>query len=309
MTRERRTGDTYDGARVVVTGGAGFVGHHLVNALTRVGAKTLVIDDLSSGRAERLGPSVEIERLDIARDDLGPTIDAWRPMIIFHLAAQASVPRGEADPEFDLRVNGVGTLRVVAAARAARVGRLVFTSSGGAIYGERLTPASESSPLRPESAYGIHKLLGERYVSNSRIAHAIARPSNIYGPGQDAQGEGAVVAAFTEASRKDQALTIHGDGSQERDFLYVGDLVEALLLLGVVRRSGTWNVATGKSISIIDLARAVEQIAGRKLEFKHGPRRPGDLHMSRISSQRLRKLGWAPRTALDDGVRQLVIEG
>lgn len=299
----------YDGKRIVVTGGAGFVGHHLVRALTGLGAKVLVIDDLSTGRQERLDPAVDVERRDIAEDDLATTITRWRTSTIFHLAAQVSVPRSEADPEFDLRVNGVGTLRLVAAAQAARVGRIVFTSSGGAVYGERLTPASESSALRPESAYGIHKLLAERYVISSRLRHAVARPSNVYGPSQDASGEGAVMAVFTEASRENRALTIHGDGSQERDFLYVADLVDALLVLGAEQKSGTWNVSTGESTSILELASTIERIAGHALELVRGPRRPGDIHLSRISSSRLRKLGWSPRTGLEDGVRRLIMEG
>ena len=245
MANARRHLLHYDGARIVVTGGAGFVGHHLVAALTGRGSTVLVLDDLSTGRADRLDPSVALEQVDICADALAPTIKAWKPSGIFHLAAQASVPLGEAHPELDLRVNGAGTLRLVAAARAARVDRIVFTSSGGAVYGERRTHASESSPLRPGSVYGIHKLLGEHYVRNSKVAHAIARPSNVYGPGQDANGEGAVVAAFMEALRAGRPLIIHGDGSQERDFLYVSDLVEALLLLGSMRRIGTWNVAAG----------------------------------------------------------------
>ena len=300
---------SYDGRRVLVTGGAGFIGHHLVAALTARGADALVVDDLSAGRSERLPPSVRLEELDVATGDVAGAFDRWRPAIVFHLAAQVSVPRSEAAPEHDLRVNGFGTLRVALAAREAAVGRLVFVSSGGAIYGETPEPATEDAPTVPDSYYGSHKLLAEHYVARSGLSHAVARPSNIYGPGQDAIGEGAVVATFTDAAREGRPITIHGDGTQERDFLHVTDLVDALLLLGSDARSGTWNASFGSSRSIGDLAAIVERIAGRPLPRTSGPRRPGDIHLSRIDSDRLRGLGWAPRVSLEDGLGELVRTG
>ena len=295
--------------RVVVTGGAGFIGHHLVAALIARGSDVLVIDDLSTGRADRLPPSVRLERLDIASDDLTAPFERWRPSTIFHLAAQASVPRSEAAPEADLRANALGTLRVIAAARSAGGSRIVFTSSGGAVYGETDTAATEDSPERPDSVYGLHKLLAERYLARSGIGHAIVRPSNIYGPGQDGQGEGAVVAAFTAAARSGAGIVIHGDGTQERDFLHVADLVSGLLVLAATPGSGTWNASVGTSTTIAGLADLVERIAGRQLKRGAGPRRAGDVHLSRIASDRLRGLGWEPRVLLEDGLRQLIGEG
>ena len=299
----------YEGARILVTGGAGFIGHHLVGALAARGAEVLVIDDLSAGREERLPPSVRLERLDIVSHDLRATLGRWRPATVFHLAAQVSVPRSEESPEHDLLVNGLGTLRLVTAAQATGVGRIVFTSSGGAVYGETPTAATEDSPTRPDSAYGVHKLLAERYVVRSGISHGIARPSNVYGRGQDAVGEGAVVAAFASAAHDRRPLVIHGDGTQERDFLHVADLVEGLLVLGASTASGTWNVSAGASTSIQELASIIERIAGRALTRSPGPRRPGDIHLSRISSDRLRNLGWVPRVTLEDGLRRLVLDG
>ena len=296
----------YEGRRVLVTGGAGFIGHHLVAALTRSGANVLVIDDLSAGSAERLAPDVEFERLDIASDDLKGVLDRWRPSTMFHLAAQVSVPRSEADPEYDLRVNGLGTLRLVTAARGSGARRLVFTSSGGAVYGETSTPATEQSSARPDSAYGIHKLLAEQYVARSGIPYAIARPSNIYGPGQDAMGEGAVVAVFTSAAREGRSIVIHGDGTQERDFLHVLDLVDGLMLLGAVGSDGIWNVSAGTSTSILELAELVGRIAGQPLDRATGPRRPADVHLSRVASARLRDLGWSPRVELAAGLAGLL---
>ena len=210
---------------MVVTGGARFIGHHLVRALQDRGDDVLVIDDLSGEIRGGLSPATRVDRLDIARDELRHPITRWRPSIVYHLAAQVSVPRSMQDPERDLKVNALGTLRVVEAAKAAGVRRLVFTSSGGAIYGDTEEPATETSPAQPLSYYGVHKLLAEQYVRWSGIDHAIARPSNVYGPDQRTGGEGAVIAAFVSAAQYSSPLLVHGDGTQSRDFLHVADLV------------------------------------------------------------------------------------
>lgn len=297
---------SYEGLRVVVTGGAGFVGHHLVRRLVESGAEVLVLDDLSTGSADRLKSGVELIRLDISTDSIAPVLRSWAASTVFHLAAQASVPRGEAEPELDLKVNGLGTLRLLLAAQDAGTDRFVFTSSGGAVYGESSQPATESSPVVPSSVYGIHKLLGERYTNRSLVSHAIARPSNVYGPGQDANGEGAVVAAFTDAARLGRGLTIHGDGLQERDFLHADDLVDALLLLGASREIGTWNVSVGQSTTIEQLADLVQRISGRPMPISHGESRAGDVRLSRLSSAKLGRLGWVPTNNLEDALRKLI---
>lgn len=295
--------------RVVVTGGAGFIGHHLVRALQDRGDEVLVIDDLSGKVRGGLSPETRTEYLDITRADLGPTITSWRPSVVYHLAAQVSVPRSMQDPEYDLALNAIGTLRLVQAVKAAGVHRLVFTSSGGAIYGETEKPATEASFAKPLSYYGVHKLLAEQYVRWSGIDHAIARPSNVYGPDQPAGGEGAVIAAFVSAAQHSSTLVIHGDGTQRRDFLHVADLVSALLLLGDHHESGTWNVSSGVATSVLELIRLLEQLAGRPLQITHGDRRPGDVAESQLVSDRIRELGWTPRVSLADGLRQLLKKG
>ena len=297
---------TPENLRILVTGGAGFIGHHLVRALERAGRAVLVIDDLSTGRAESLADGIRLERVDVRSPDTARLVHSWRPAIIFHLAAQASVGRSEADPEADLSVNGVGTLRLTRAAEDAGVGRLVFVSSGGAVYGETAGPATEGSLPGPASIYGLHKLLAEGYVRRSPVGHAIARPSNVYGPGQRGGLEGAVVAAFVEAVRAGAPLTIHGDGRQERDFIHVDDVVDALLRLGDEDRAGTWNVSAGASASVTALADLVERLAGRRVPRVTMGRRPGDVTSSRISSERLRQTGWAPRVTLEAGLRDLL---
>ena len=294
------------GSRAVVTGGAGFIGHHLVRALQDRGDDVLVIDDLSGEIRCGLSPATRVDRLDITRDELRHPIARWRPSIVYHLAAQVSVSRSMQDPERDLNVNAIGTLRVVEAAKAAGVRRLVFTSSGGAIYGNTEEPATETSLAQPLSYYGLHKLLAEQYVQWSGIDHAIARPSNVYGPDQPAGGEAAVIAAFVSAAQHSSPLVVHGDGTQSRDFLHVADLVSALLLLGGCDEAGTWNVSLGRATSVIELTQLLEQITGRPLEITHGNRRPGDVDESQLASDRIRQLGWSPRVSLADGLRKLL---
>lgn len=292
--------------RVVVTGGAGFIGHHLVHALQDQGTGVLVIDDLSSAVPEGLSARTRLEQLDISRDDLAPSLAAWRPSIVYHLAAQVSVPRSMEDPARDLEVNAIGTLRLIDAARSADVPRVVFVSSGGAVYGETASPATESTPPAPASYYGAHKLLAEDYVRWSGLAHAIVRPSNVYGPGQPAGGEGAVIAAFVAAARVSAPLVIHGDGTQQRDFVHVADVVAALLLLGNHGESGTWNVSSGVSTSVLELTERLEQVTGRPLAVTHGDRRSGDVTDSSLTSHRLLQLGWTPQVKLADALRALL---
>ncbi len=293
--------------RAIVTGGAGFIGSHLVDRLVSEGVAVLVVDDLSTGEARHLTPDVRLERLDIAVADLGPVFDAWRPAIVFHLAAQASVTASVRDPLRDLAVNVVGSHRVAAAARAAGAGRLVFVSSGGAVYGETNRPATEAAAPAPRSYYGIHKLAAEGHVTLAGPPCAIARPSNVYGPRQHAGLEGAVVAAFVDQAVTAGCLVIHGDGTQTRDFVHVLDVVEALWRLGRPATGlGVWNVASGERTSVNALADEVERAFGGPLARDHGPLRPGDVVHSAISAGRLMSAGWHPREDLAAGIADLV---
>lgn len=290
-----------------MTGGAGFIGSWLVEHLRAGGADVLVVDDLSTGRPDRLHAAVRLEAVDIASADLGPLFKAWRPDVVFHLAAQSSVPASMADPERDLAVNVIGTHRVAAAAGLAGAERLVFVSSGGAVYGDTTRAATERTAPRPTSYYGIHKLAAEGHVALGPTSWAIARPSNVYGPGQTSGVDGAVVAAFIDQARAGNALHIHGDGSQTRDFVHVADAGAALVRLAEPAVGpGIWNVATGRSISVSALADAIETAVGRPLERIHGPRRAGDVDRSALSSRRLRSLGWRPAVDLADGLREIL---
>lgn len=293
--------------RPVVTGGAGFIGSHLVERLVAEGSEVLVIDDLSSGSPTNLPREARLERRDIAADDLDGLLRRWRPTCVFHLAAQSSVPRSTSDPLGDLAVNVVGSHHVAAAALASGAERLVFVSSGGAIYGETRRPARETARPAPSSYYGIHKLAAEGHVALAGVSHAIARPANVFGPRQRAGLEGAVVAAFVEQAVSGGPLRIHGDGSQTRDFVHVHDVTEALVLLA---RPGTgdgiWNLASGRRTSIAELADLVEREVGRALGRSHGPRRTGDVTESVLSAARLRAIGWRATVSLDAGLRELL---
>ena len=293
--------------RPIVTGGAGFVGSHLVDRLVAEGQQVLVLDDLSSGKARNLATGARLEQVDVASDDLHRVFRAWRPTVVFHLAAQASVSISVREPLRDLAVNLVGTHRVGVAARASEASRLVFVSSGGAIYGETVRPATERTLPAPTSYYGIHKLAAEGHAAMAGIPYAIARPSNIYGPRQAAGLEGAVVASFVDQAARGEPLMIHGDGTQTRDFIHVSDVVEALWRLSRSDvPSGTWNVAAGRSMTIADLADIVEQAAGRPLDRAAGPRRAGDVTHSAMSAGRLRGLGWRPSIGASAGIGELV---
>lgn len=294
-------------ARALVTGGAGFVGSHLVDRLVGDGWGVLVIDDLSSGRANNVPDGVRVEAFDIAVDEMDAAVRAWRPRVVFHLAAQTSVPVSMQAPLRDLAVNVTGTHRVAAAARHAGAERLVFVSSGGAIYGEASRPATEATMPAPSSYYGVHKLAAEGHVALCGLPYAIARPTNIYGPRQVSGLEGAVVAAFVAQGIARQPLTIDGDGRQTRDFVHVRDVVDALIRLGEVGGPvGTWNVASGRRISIAALGDHVERASGVALGRVHRPARLGDVRDSGASAARLRRLGWRPMVSLSRGIRELL---
>lgn len=292
--------------RAVVTGGAGFIGSHLVDRLLAEGHAVLVVDDLSTGRLANVAAEARLETLDIAAANLERLFHRWRPAVVFHLAAQANVVVSVRDPLRDLAVNVVGTYRVATAARHAGAGRLVFASSGGAVYGETGRAASERTAPDPASYYGVHKLAAEGHVRLAGPPCAVARPSNVYGPRQSAGLEGAVVAAFVDQAVRDGRLRIHGDGCQTRDFVHVLDVADALWRLSHAGAlPGIWNVAAGNRTTIIKLADTVERAAGRTLSREWGPRRPGDVTHSALSSRRLRTIGWRPLVALPSGIREL----
>lgn len=306
---------------LIVTGGAGFIGSHLVDALVAGGSTVHVLDDLSTGRAENVHAGAQLHRLDIRDGDaltalartIGP-VRAW-----FHLAAQADVRVSVADPVLDASVNVIGTLNVIAAAGLGEA-PVVFTSTGGAMYGAADTiPTSEDAPARPEAPYGAAKLAAEQYLAqDARLngaPHVVTRLANVYGPRQDPHGEAGVVAIFHGRISKARTATIYGDGMQTRDYVYVADVVEALLAAAdaaldgrdsTLRADGDlpiYNVGTGTETSVLELWSQIEQTMGTSFGVEHADPREGELSRSALDPTRARTaLGVPMATTLEQGL-------
>jgi UDP-glucose 4-epimerase len=290
--------------RALVTGGAGFIGSNLVDALLSRGDEVTVVDDLSSGKRANLDGAAQLVELDIRDPALADAFADARPDVCFHLAAQADVPTSVERPDFDAEVNVVGTVRVLAAAADAPV---VFSSTGGAIYGECERPAREDDPRRPLSPYGIAKLAGEEYLAGwNRLhgtRHTALRFANVYGPRQEAGLEGGVVAIFFEAMAAGRETTIFGDGRQTRDFVHVDDVVRAILL--APEKAGVYNIGSGVETSVLELHERCREIAGDARAPRTAPPREGDVRRSMLDvSLADRELGWRPEIPLADGLRR-----
>lgn len=295
--------------RILVTGGAGFIGSHLADAFTDRGDEVTIVDDLSAGRAERVPPRAVLHQVSVT--EAGPLMEvvgAAGPDLICHLAAQIDVRVSVASPARDSAVNVTGTINVLEAARVTGA-RVLFCSSGGALYGrDAPIPSNEDVLTLPESPYGVSKYCAEQYVSlYNRLheaSHSVLRLANVYGPRQDMKGEGAVVPAFCMAMSEGKRPTIFGDGTQTRDFVHVSDVVTAFLAAAGQARPGVWNVGSGEEVSVLDLAAAVGKIAGRPADPIFAPPRPGELRRSALSVDRIqRDLSWSAATPLAAGLR------
>jgi UDP-glucose 4-epimerase len=289
----------------VVTGGAGFIGSHVVDALLARGDEVHVVDTLVTGRRENVPAAAALHERDI-REVATDLYDEVRPEAIFHLAAQADVGTSVAQPELDASVNVLGTIRILEEARRHGA-RVVFASTGGAIYGECDGPAAEDSARRPLSPYGTAKLAAEEYLATwNRLhgsSHVALRFANVYGPRQLAKLEGGVVAIFMDRLRAGDGVQIFGDGGQTRDFVYVGDVVRAVLAAGGAN-GGTFNVGTGVETSVNALFAACARVAGVDAEPEHAPARPGDVRRSVLDVSRAAEtLGWRADVSLDEGLR------
>ncbi|HET7571159.1 MAG TPA: NAD-dependent epimerase/dehydratase family protein [Gaiellaceae bacterium] len=290
--------------RAIVTGGAGFIGSHLVEALLARGDEVHVVDNLATGSPENVPDRAALHRLDIGDEQLGPLVEKLAPAVVFHLAAQADVGTSVEHPAFDAEVNVVGTVRVLEAARRTGA-RVVFTSTGGAIYGECERPAREQDARRPLSPYGASKLAGEEYLATwNRLhgtGHVVCRLANVYGPRQLPSLEGGVVAIFLNRLREGAETTIFGDGEQTRDFVHVGDVAAALL--AAAEGEGVYNVGTGVETSVLELHRLCAETAGSRQEPRLAEPRPGDLRHSVLDAGRAeRELGWRPARTLAQGL-------
>jgi UDP-glucose 4-epimerase len=295
---------------VLVTGGAGFIGSHVVEALAARGEDVVVLDDLSSGKRENLSEVVEFVEGDI-RDPLvvGDLYARVEPTVCYHLAAQIDVRVSVARPEHDAAINVLGTVNVLEAARPHGT-RIVFSSTGGAIYGECDGPAPEDAPRLPISPYGTSKLAAEEYLATyNRLyetGHVSLRYGNVYGPRQDPHGEAGVVAIFCNALRAGETPKVFGDGRQTRDYVYVGDVARATL--AAAERDGgggVYNVGTGRETSVIELLELCQRIAGTSFEPEFAPARPGEIQRAVVDPSRaVDELGWRPEHNLEDGLRE-----
>src|SRR4051794_37047768 len=300
----------------LVTGGAGFIGSHVVDALVGRGDRVVVLDDLSTGRRENLdyalGKGAELVEADIT--DSAAVTDVFQtrhPEVVLHLAAQIDVRRSVSDPVFDLGVNVGGTLNLLEAARQAETRRFVLASTGGAIYGEgsgRRLPLDEQAECRPDAHYGQSKYSAEGYVSLYGRLYGLSglslRLGNVYGARQDPLGEAGVVAIFCGALLGDGTPRVFGDGLQTRDYVYAGDIVEAFLAGAESEAGGTYNIGTGVETSVLDLGRLLASVCEREFEPEMAPARPGEVQRIAIDSARAASdLGWRSRTGLEEGLR------
>jgi UDP-glucose 4-epimerase len=293
----------YGALRAIVTGGAGFIGSHVAEALVARGDEVHVLDSLATGSVEKAG--AELHLGDIRWGD-STLFDSVRPELCVHLAAQADVGTSVERPDYDAEVNVLGTLRVLEAARAHGT-HVVFSSTGGAIYGECDGPAAEDAPLRPISPYGISKLAGEQYVTGwNRLfgtRHVSLRFANVFGPRQEATLEGGVIAIFLERLAAGEETTIFGSGEQTRDFIYVGDVVQGVLA-AAEHAGGVYNIGTGVETSVNELHAVCRRVTGIDREPVYAEARPGDIERS-VTDPGLaaRELGWRAERSLEEGLK------
>lgn len=299
--------------RIVVTGGAGFIGSHLVDAFVARGHEVLVVDSLVSGRRENLPEGATLVVADVRSDEAARAIEGFRPEVLCHQAAQMDVRRSVEDPVYDADVNLVGLVKTFEAARrAGALQHALFAGSGGAMYGEQqVFPAPEDHPVAPESPYGLAKAVGEQYLALFHrlfgVAYTALRYANVYGPRQNPHGEAGVVAIFSQRLLDGQPITIFGDGKQTRDFVYVGDVVEANVRALEARLVGGYNVGTGVETDVNELAKTIIDLTGADAEPTYAPARAGEQQRSVISAKKLEEaIGFKPSVSLQEGLARTV---
>jgi UDP-glucose 4-epimerase len=305
--------------RTLVTGGAGFIGSALVDRLVHDGHDVVVVDDLSTGRAENLADAfasgrVQLAEIDVAGAELAGVVSSARPQVVYHLAAQIDVRRSVAEPALDARVNVLGTIQVATAALDAGCRRMVFASSGGTVYGEpdaSELPIDERYPPRVTNPYGVSKRAAEDYLASFADLHGLEpvslRLANVYGPRQDPHGEAGVVAIFCNRLLDDRPVTVFGDGLQTRDYVFLDDVVDAFAAAGEEAGLGDLrlNIGTGVASSVLDLYAALRAVTGFGPEPSFAPPRPGELQATALASGKAeRVLGWRPKFDLAAGLER-----
>jgi UDP-glucose 4-epimerase len=296
--------------RILVTGGAGFIGSHVVDAYIAAGHEVAVIDNLSTGSEENINPAAEFHRADLRdRAAIDRAMTSFRPEIVNHHAAQSEVPKSVADPTYDAEVNILGGLNVIRSAVDQNVKKVIFISSGGALYGEPdVVPSDEDHPVRPLSPYGTSKFAFEQYLGTFQrtfgLDYTVLRYANIYGPRQDFHAEeGRVIAIFASRMLAGRPVTIDGDGEQARDMLHVGDVAVANLAALERGSGGIYHISTGIPVTVNEVFRKLAVLTNYKLAPNHGPRRKGDVYRIALENSRAqRELGWEPQVNLEEGL-------
>lgn len=298
--------------RILVTGGAGFIGSHLVDAYIEAGHDVIVADNLSTGRRANVNRAAKLYEVDIHAREFERIVADFRPEIINHHAAQSSVKIGQTDPVHDLEINGAGTARICALAIQYGARKIIYASSGGTVYGEpERLPITEDHPIAPRSNYGLSKYVGELYIQlaarTTGLQYTIFRYGNAFGPRQDPHGEAGVVAIFTARMLAGQPCTIDGDGDQRKDYLYVSDIARANLLALQAGPNLVANIGTGIGTSVNEIYRTLSEATGNTIPPRHGPPRPGDVRNFWLDCSRARDvLRWQPQVSFAEGIQRTV---
>jgi len=296
--------------RILVTGGAGFIGSHLVDALIERQHQVAIIDNLVTGQRQNINPKAIFHEADIRDQAIAGIFERERFEVVFHQAAQMDVRRSVADPRYDADVNIIGTLNLLQQCQKTGVHKVLFASTGGAIYGEQVAfPADEEHPCWPSSPYGVTKLTCERYIHffalNYGLKYALMRYANVYGPRQNPHGEAGVVAIFCQRMLRGEHPVINGDGKQTRDYVYVGDVVQANLLALEHPQSDYFNVGTGSETDVNAVFARLNEALEAGCKEVHGPAKAGEQLRSVLSYAKARKiLGWQPKVGIADGLHK-----
>jgi len=299
-------------SKILVTGGAGFIGSHLTDKLIEKGNDVVIIDNLSTGKKENLNSKAKFYELDICSPEISQIFEQEKPEIVFHFAAQIDIRKSVKDPIEDAKINILGSLNLIQNCQKIEAKRFIFASSGGAIYGDTdIIPTPENHPENPESPYGICKLTIEKYLHFYKqtfdLNYTALRLANIYGPRQNSKGEAGVIAIFCDKMLKNEEVLINGDGEQTRDFVFVDDVVNVALLSMEQEKNGIYNIATSKETNINEIFKRVKQLIGSDCEEKHAPAKPGEQKTSCLNySKAKQELNWEPEYNLEKGLEKTI---
>jgi UDP-glucose 4-epimerase len=298
--------------KIVVTGGAGFIASHIVDAYVAEGHEVHIVDDFSTGREANVNAKAVLHRFDIADSNVVKLITDIKPDLVNHHAAQMDVRRSVADPAFDAHVNIIGFVNLLQGCKEANVKRVIFASSGGAVYGDKEPiPSDENHPTEPLSPYGVSKRTGELYLGYYNMAFGVPyvalRYANVYGPRQSSQGEAGVVAIFIDRLLSGNSPVINGDGKQTRDYVFVGDVVAANLAASRSTFIGAVNIGTGQETDVVTICQSLRTGLGSSIEATHGPAKAGEQRRSCLAiGLAAHVLGWKPTVPLGEGLRQTI---